>query len=107
VKVDVSSASGTKAGSADLPDELFGITPNSAVMHQVVTAQLAHRRAGTHPGVTVDLDEPRGESLTDTPAGVAFDVDVRTGAQTAAVVADAAMHPDLPGAGEGDREVVP
>jgi large subunit ribosomal protein L4 len=48
VKVDVSSSTGTKAGTVDLPDELFGITPNSAVMHQVVTAQLAHRRAGTH-----------------------------------------------------------
>ena len=48
MKVDVSSSSGTKAGTVDLPDELFGITPNSAVMHQVVTAQLAHRRAGTH-----------------------------------------------------------
>ena len=31
-----------------LPDELFAIEPNNAVMHQVVTAQLAHRRAGTH-----------------------------------------------------------
>jgi large subunit ribosomal protein L4 len=40
--------SGTKAGTAELPDELFGITPNTAVLHQVVTAQLAHRRAGTH-----------------------------------------------------------
>jgi large subunit ribosomal protein L4 len=48
VKVDVSSSTGTKAGTVDLPDELFGITPNGDVMHQVVTAQLAHRRAGTH-----------------------------------------------------------
>jgi large subunit ribosomal protein L4 len=31
----------------ELPDEFFGIVPNIAVMHQVVTAQLAHRRAGT------------------------------------------------------------
>jgi large subunit ribosomal protein L4 len=37
------------AGSAiDLPDEIFGIEPNVAVMHQVVTAQLAAKRAGTH-----------------------------------------------------------
>ena len=48
MKVDVSSAKGTKAGTADLPDELFGIVPNAAVMHQVVNAQLAHKRAGTH-----------------------------------------------------------
>jgi large subunit ribosomal protein L4 len=48
VNVDVTSPSGAKAGSAVLPDELFGIVPNTAVLHQVVTAQLAHRRAGTH-----------------------------------------------------------
>ena len=32
----------------ELPDEIFGIEPNVAVMHQVVTAQLAAKRAGTH-----------------------------------------------------------
>src|SRR5207237_9439349 len=36
------------AGTGDVPDELFGITPNVAVMHQVVTAQLAAARSGTH-----------------------------------------------------------
>jgi len=37
-----------KTGStASLPTEFFGIEPNVSVMHQVVTAQLAHRRAGT------------------------------------------------------------
>jgi large subunit ribosomal protein L4 len=48
VNVDVVSVTGAKAGTAELPDELFGITPNTAVLHQVITAQLAHRRAGTH-----------------------------------------------------------
>jgi large subunit ribosomal protein L4 len=48
VKFDVTSATGAKSGSVDAPDDLFGIEPNVAVMHQVVTAQLAHRRAGTH-----------------------------------------------------------
>jgi len=48
VKLDVRSAKGAGAGSVDVPDELFGITPNTAVMHQVVTAQLAAARAGTH-----------------------------------------------------------
>lgn len=46
--VDVTTLSGDKAGSADLPEQIFGIEPNLAVMHQVVTAQLAARRAGTH-----------------------------------------------------------
>ena len=46
--VDVTSIAGKKSGTADLPDQFFGIEPNIAVMHQVVTAQLAARRAGTH-----------------------------------------------------------
>jgi large subunit ribosomal protein L4 len=46
--VDVTTVTGTKAGTVDLPDELFGITPNVPVMHQVVTAQLAAARSGTH-----------------------------------------------------------
>jgi large subunit ribosomal protein L4 len=45
--VTVRNSAGKDSGSVDLPDEIFGITPNVAVMHQVVTAQLAARRAGT------------------------------------------------------------
>jgi large subunit ribosomal protein L4 len=48
MKFDVKTPAGTGKGSVDAPDELFGITPNVAVMHQVVTAQLAAARAGTH-----------------------------------------------------------
>jgi len=46
--VDVKSVSGKSAGKANLDDQIFGIEPNIPVMHQVVTAQLAARRAGTH-----------------------------------------------------------
>ncbi|MGK2930272.1 MAG: 50S ribosomal protein L4 [Acidimicrobiales bacterium] len=45
--IDVLDITGKKVGSADLAEEIFGIEPNIAVMHQVVTAQLAARRAGT------------------------------------------------------------
>ena len=45
--VDVLSTSGKKAGSVELDESYFGIEPNVAVMAQVVTAQLAARRAGT------------------------------------------------------------
>jgi large subunit ribosomal protein L4 len=48
MKFDVKSATGGGAGSVDAPDDLFAIVPNVAVMHQVVTAQLAGARAGTH-----------------------------------------------------------
>jgi len=46
--IDVKTVAGKKAGSATLDDTIFGIEPNVPVMHQVVTAQLAARRAGTH-----------------------------------------------------------
>ena len=45
--VDVVDQSGATTGSAELDDELFGIEPHQAVLHPVVTAQLAARRAGT------------------------------------------------------------
>jgi large subunit ribosomal protein L4 len=46
--VDVRSAAGGTAGSVELPDDIFGIQPNVPVMHQVVVAQLAAARSGTH-----------------------------------------------------------
>jgi len=42
------TATGADGSTVELPDEIFGIEPNVAVMHQVVTAQLAAKRAGTH-----------------------------------------------------------
>jgi large subunit ribosomal protein L4 len=42
------SADGAERGSVDLNPDIFGIEPNTDVMHQVVTAQLAAKRAGTH-----------------------------------------------------------
>ena len=46
--VDVRRMDGSTAGSVELDDAVFGIQPNVAVMHQVVTAQLAAARSGTH-----------------------------------------------------------
>ncbi len=42
------AADGTLKGEVELNEDIFGIEPNTAVMHQVVTAQLAAKRAGTH-----------------------------------------------------------
>ena len=39
---------GKDLGSVELHDELFNAPVNEAVLHQVVTAQLAGRRTGTH-----------------------------------------------------------
>lgn len=45
--IAVKSSTGKAAGNVDVADELFAVEPNVPVMHQVVTAQLAGRRAGT------------------------------------------------------------
>ncbi len=42
------TADGVETGTVELNSDIFGIEPNMAVMHQVVTAQLAAKRAGTH-----------------------------------------------------------
>jgi len=52
------TADGAAGAGVELPDDIFGIVPNVAVMHQVVTAQLAAKRAGTHS--TKTRSEVRG-----------------------------------------------
>jgi len=46
--IDVVDLKGKKAGSVALPDSLFDVQPNIPLIHQVVTAQLAAARQGTH-----------------------------------------------------------
>src|SRR5260221_5510497 len=45
--IDLKTTDGSTVRTLDLDDRLFGIQPNVAVMHQVVTAQLAAARSGT------------------------------------------------------------
>ena len=46
--IDVKDLQGSKVGTVDLPEAWFSGDVNVAVMHQVVTAQLAAARQGTH-----------------------------------------------------------
>ncbi|CAB4888660.1 MAG: 50S ribosomal protein L4 [Actinobacteria bacterium] len=46
--IDVFDLTGTKSGSLDLPADLFDVEPNMPLLHQVVVAQLAAARQGTH-----------------------------------------------------------
>jgi len=48
LKIDVHTPGGKKDGSVELPAELFDVESNIALMHQVVTAQQAAARQGTH-----------------------------------------------------------
>jgi large subunit ribosomal protein L4 len=57
-QITLKNAAGKDAGKVDLDDNTFGIEPNVSVMHQVVTAQLAARRAGTQS--TKTRSEVRG-----------------------------------------------
>ncbi len=45
--IDIRKPSGETAGSVTLDPAVFEVTPNMAVMHQVVVAQLAAARSGT------------------------------------------------------------
>ena len=46
--VSIKTQAGADAGNLDLDGQVFGLEPNVPVMHQVVTAQLAAKRQGTH-----------------------------------------------------------
>jgi large subunit ribosomal protein L4 len=48
LKIDVKTPDGKVDGSIELPAELFDAEANVALMHQVVTAQRAAARQGTH-----------------------------------------------------------
>ena len=50
--VDVITIEGARAGTVELPDEIFDVQANIPLMHQVVTAQLAAARQGTHKAKT-------------------------------------------------------
>src|SRR5580658_2665365 len=47
LSLELRDTSGATTGSVQLDEAIFGIQPNVAVLHQVVTAQLAAARAGT------------------------------------------------------------
>ena len=47
LNVDVKNAEGKKVGSVDLPADIFDAQTNVALLHQVVTAQLAAARQGS------------------------------------------------------------
>ena len=48
LSVTIVDSKGQKAGTIELPAEVFDVEPNIPLMHQVVVAQLAAARQGTH-----------------------------------------------------------
>lgn len=68
MRLPVVNIEGQSVGSMEADDRVFGIEPNTHVMHQVLVAQLANRRAGTAStktrgevaGSTVKLHKQKG-----------------------------------------------
>jgi large subunit ribosomal protein L4 len=56
--VDVLDAAGQPAGTVELPEDIFDVQTNVPLIHQVVVAQLAAARQGTHD--TKNRGEVRG-----------------------------------------------
>jgi large subunit ribosomal protein L4 len=46
--LDIQTVGGTSAGTVDLPADIFDVPTNVPLLHQVVVAQLAAARQGTH-----------------------------------------------------------
>ena len=61
ITVDVHAPGGKKAGTAELPGEIFDVQTNIPLIHQVVVAQLAAARQGTHS--TKTRGEVRGGGI--------------------------------------------
>jgi len=47
MKADVTTLEAKKAGTVDLPDDVFGLKPRPDLLHRMVNYQLAKRRSGT------------------------------------------------------------
>ncbi|MEW6448283.1 MAG: 50S ribosomal protein L4 [Bacillota bacterium] len=47
-KISVFNTGGDRVEEIELRDDIFGVKPNPAVLHEVVVMQLANRRRGTH-----------------------------------------------------------
>jgi len=47
-KVQAFDTEGKDVGTVELPEAVFGVRPHTAVMHEVLLAQLAAKRSGTH-----------------------------------------------------------
>ena len=48
MKADVTTLDAKKAGTVDLPDEVFGLEPRADILQRMVRYQLLKRQAGTH-----------------------------------------------------------
>ena len=62
MKYDIYDIDAKTAGSAELPDEIFGIAPRADIIASVIHWQLAKRRSGNHK--TKGMGEVSGTTRT-------------------------------------------
>ena len=72
MKLQVLDAAGQPAETIDVDDAVFGVTPNEAVVHQTLLAQLAARRVGL--ANTRSRGEVAGSTKKSTPRYAMLDV---------------------------------
>ena len=58
MQIEIKTLDNGTAGTAELPDEIFAITPRTDIMARVVHWQLSKRRSGNHK--TKGMGEVRG-----------------------------------------------
>ena len=66
-KADVYNLQKKKVGELDLSDEVFAAEVKEHLLHEVVVAQLASRRAGTHAGkagTVIDIHTSKSGTVT-------------------------------------------
>ena len=61
--IEVLDTAGKKVGEVELSDAVFGIEPNTVVMHQLVVNYLANKRQGTQSALTRAEVRGGGEQL--------------------------------------------
>ena len=63
MKADVTTLEAKKAGSVELPDDVFGLEPRADILHRMVRYQLLKRQAGTHHAKDRSLVSGRREKM--------------------------------------------
>jgi ribosomal protein S10 len=76
--IDILSPAGDKTGTVELPGEIFDAKVSIPLIHQVVVAQLAAARQGTHKRL-IDILDPTPKTVDslmrlDLPAGVDIEI---------------------------------
>lgn len=63
MKAEVTTLEAQKAGTVELPDDVFGLEPRADILHRMVRYQLLKRQAGTHQAKDRSLVSGRHQKM--------------------------------------------